>query len=140
MKNCKVEISTNGSTWTDVGGFSNTIEVDGGDRETEGTSTFDGDTKIVTAGKRNPLTVKLKVVYTEGVSDPVEVARAAYENATPLYIRWSPKGGTTGNFQYYTDAGFVKNPVLPAGDSSSAEAVLVEINLETPKYTKILAA
>lgn len=140
MRNCKIEMSINGSVWTDISGFSNVINWDSGDRDTDSVPTFDGDTKIVTAGKRNPINVTAKIVYTEGVSDAFEVARAAYEAATAFYLRWSPKGGTTGNFNYTTDSGIVKNPILPQGDSGSAAAVLVDIVMITPKVTKATAA
>ena len=140
MVNCKIEGSTDGAVWTDISGFGNSVTFDGGERATEETDTFSGDTPIITAGKRGGLTVTARVVYTEGVSDPVEVVRAAYENLTPYYLRWSPKGGTTGQFQYTTTVGIVKNPVYPAGEANSAAPIMAEIVLAVAKITKAVAA
>lgn len=136
----RVEISINGTVWTDISGFSASITVDGGERETEDTQTFDGDTPILTAGKRGSLEVKVKIVYTEGVSDPQEVVRTAYEAASALYVRWYPKGSTSGNFLYTTDPGIVKNHPYPGGEAESAAAVATGFTLATAKVTKSVAA
>jgi len=136
----KVETSVNGSAWTDISGFGNSIEIDGGKRETEDTHTFDGDTPILTAGKRGSLTVKVKIVYTEGASDPQETVRAAYEAASPLYVRWSPKGGASTQFQYTTSAGIVTTEPYPGGESGSAEAVMTEFELACASVTKSVVA
>lgn len=135
MKNCRLEISTNGTTWTDISGFSNEVSWDGGERDTEGTPTFDGDTKLLTTGKRDLVTVTAKVVYTEGASDPVNTAQSAFEADTDLYLRWSPRGGSSGQRMYTTSAGRVKKPTFPQGATDSASAILVEIQLVTPNVT-----
>ncbi len=140
MRSNKIEASVNGSSWTDISGFSNKVEWDGGERATGTAETFDGDTQIITAGKRGSVKVKASIVYTEGASDPVEVARAAYEAGTPYYLRWSPKGGGSTTFQYTTPAGFIKKPVLPGGDANSADPVMVEIELEVAYVTKSVNA
>lgn len=136
----KVEISTNGTVWTDISGFANAVSVDGGERATEENPTFDGDTPILTAGKRGMLEVKVKIVYTEGVSDPQEVVRAAYEAASALYVRWSPKGGASGNFMYTSDSGIVTSHPYPGGEAGDAAAVATEFTLATPKVTKSAVA
>ena len=136
FKDCKIETSANGSSWTDISGFANSLDVSGGERKLEETFTYSGDVPILTAGKRGALEVKVKAVYTEGASDPTEVVRAAYEGGTSLYVRWSPKGGTTGQFQYATAAGKVTTPVYPKGDAESAAAVMIEFTLKTPSVTK----
>ena len=140
FKNVKVEVSTDGTTWTDISGFANSVEIGGGDRQTGEVYTFDGDTAIITTGKREPLEITVKAVYTEGANDPFEVVRAAYEGGTSLYVRWSPKGGTTGDFQFESDAGYVTNAIYPQGEAGSGDPVVVEFTVKTPKVTKGVVA
>lgn len=134
--NCKVEISTDGSTWTDISGFATSVSLSGGDRQTGTAFTFDGDTAIVKGGKREPLEVEVNIVYTEGVSDPFETVRAAYEAGSALYVRWSPKGGASGDFLFTSDAGIVTNPIYPTGEAGSGDPAAVSFTLLTPKVTK----
>ncbi len=135
MKNAKIEFSTDGLAWTDGSGHSNGIAWDGGERDTEGTTTFLGDKRILTQGKKGIATVTAKVVCTEGAADIAIAAQAAYDNGTPFYLRWSPRGGASGQKMYTTDAGIVKKPVIPQGESGSAAACLADIVLETPGIT-----
>lgn len=132
----KLEVSTDNTNWNDISGFSNEIEPDGGDRESGEGYTYDGDTAILTLGKRGPFNLKVKVVYTEGASDPQEVVRAAYESGSPLYLRWSPKGGLSGNFRYTTDAGFVISAPYPGGSAKSADPVMTQFTLKCAKVSK----
>lgn len=139
FRNAKIEISTNGTTWTDISGFANEISLSGGDRQLGEAFTFDGDTPIIVVGKRSTLDVTVKALYTEGSNDPFEIVRAAYEGGTNLYVRWSPKGGSTGAFIYTSDAGYVQNAPYPVGSASSADAVLLEFTVKTPRITKSVA-
>lgn len=134
--NCKIELSANGSAWTDVSGFANSVSVDGGERAVSEFFTMDGDTPILTSGKRSSLEVNIKAVYTEAGSDPYAMAIAAYEGNTNLYARWSPKGGLSTNFQFTTGKGIVVAPVYPQGAADSADAVQIEVQLKVPTITK----
>lgn len=136
FKDCKVEISPDNSNWTDVSGFASAVTITGGERITGHAFTFDGDVAILRGSKRSPLIVTTKVAYTEGASDPTEVIRAIYEAGSDHYMRFSPKGGDSTEFLYTTDAGIVKNPLYPSGDSASGDPTMIEYVLETPKITK----
>lgn len=131
-----VEFSTNGSSWTDMSGFSNKVDISGGDREAGETLTFDGDTPIVTRGKRKATKVSAQIVYTEGASDIQEVARAAHQNGTDLYLRWTVKAATTGNFRYTTSAGVVTAAVFPSVDTGDAKAVMAKVEILVSEVTK----
>lgn len=135
-KDCKIEMSANGTAWTDVSGFSNSVKVDGGERAIGEFFTVDGDTPILTAGKRSALTVTVAAVYTEAGSDPYALAVAAYEDCTPLYVRWSPKGGNATNFQFTTSSGFVTQPVYPAGAADSGDPISIEVAVQVASITK----
>lgn len=140
MKNCKLETSANGTSWTDISSSANSVTVDGGERMTEDLYTFGVDVATLTTGPREPLEVTVRLVYSEGSSDPFETVRAAYEAGSSFYVRWSPKGGATGEFQYTTDAGVVTSFTYPGGESGSAEAIMCEFVLRTPKVTKSAVA
>ena len=134
--NCKIELGTNGIAWTDVSGFANSVSVDGGERGIGEFFTADGDTPILTSGKRSSLEVTVKAVYTEGGSDPYALAIAAYEANSPLYVRWSPKGGVSTNFQFTTALGHVLKPVYPQGAADSPDAIAIEVAVKTASIAK----
>lgn len=140
FKDCKVELSVDGAVWIDASGHGNEVSLGGGDRATAEAFTFLGDTPIVMKGKRSALDITLKALYTETSNEPYLLAEAAYQNATPLYIRWSPKGGTTGQRQFTSDAGVVTAPPYPVGGAGSVDAVPVTISIKTPKVTPAAAA
>src|SRR5512138_502700 len=91
----KVEISTNGSSWTDISGHSAKVTPSGGDRQTGQAYTFDGEDPIVKVGKKNPREMRVDIIYTEETNDAFEVARAQFEAAGggAMYVRYSPDGG-----------------------------------------------
>lgn len=140
FKDCKIEISTNGTTWTDISGFANALGINGGERQVGEVFTFDGDTAIIRGGKRSPLEITVKAVYTEGASDPFETVRTAYEAGSALYVRWSPQGGQSGEFQFTSDSGIVTSAPYPVGESGSADVVLFEFTVKTSKVTKSVVA
>ena len=61
----KIEYSTNYSTYTDLSGGANSINVDGGDRNAGEAWTFDGDTPVITVGKLNPAEITIKSLYVD---------------------------------------------------------------------------
>lgn len=135
-KDMYVALGTNGIAYTDLSGLGASVEVSGGERDSTGTKTFDGDTPILTIGKRNLITVTIRFVYTETAGDAYALARDAYEDGTVLYARWSPKGDDQTEFRYSTAAGYVKNPVYPGGAADSADPVMIEVVLETTSITE----
>lgn len=139
-KNCLVEGGTDGVAWTDLSGWSNAMEISGGERQTAETYTSGCDTAIITAGKRGPLTVTLNALYTETADEPYALAKTAYEGATPFYLRWSPLGGNTGELQFTTAAGIVTDPPYPVGDASNADPLMVSVVLQTPEVVEAVAA
>ena len=139
FKDCKIETSTNGTTWTNISGFSSSVDLDGGDRQTSEAYTFDGDTAIITKGKREPIEVTVAIIYSEGVSDPQASVVSAYEAGTDLYVRWSPLGGTTGQKQYTAKGTVTSNP-YPKGEADGGDPLMTEFTLVTPFITQSTAA
>jgi len=137
---CKVEYSTNGSDYTDLSGTASVVE--GGDQPRisgEG-YTFDGDTALVTYGKREPMELTFGYVHTEGTAEAWELLRPLFEGGSTCYFRWSPKGGNTDDFQYTTDAGQIIRFPYPVGDASSGDPVMGNVVFKTPKVTKSAVA
>ncbi len=135
MRNLKIEMSENKTSWDDISGFANLVEWDGGERATEKTHVFEGDRPLLSAGKLDPVKIHIRIVYTEGSSEPTAKIQAAYEACTPVYFRWSPKGGQTGSKRYTTDACTIKKPMWPKGEAESAATVLSDIEGETSAVT-----
>jgi len=135
MKNCKVEFSTNNSTWTDISDESNSVTMSGFELETEATPVFGEAKKVQTVGGYALGTITIRTMYAETTTGAWGLADAAYNGRTPLYVRWSPRGGTTGQYLYTSDEGYVKNPVWPVGEDGAA-AIMPECVIETPFVTK----
>jgi len=135
MKNCKIELSTNNSTWTDISSDTNSVSMSGFELESEATGVFGQAKKEQTIGGYAIGTVTVRSMYAESTTGAWGLAHAAYTNRTALYVRWSPRGGTTGQYRYTSDAGYVKSPVWPVGEDGAA-AVMPEIVLETPFVTQ----
>lgn len=131
-----IGVSTDNSNWTNISGFSSNVEPDGGERKTGGYFTFDGDKEGLTAGKREKMTIKISIIYTEGGSDARAIFKTAYENKSALYARWAPKGYTSGNKLFTTSAGIVKNPPYAGGEAESADPIMCEFDLEVTGVTE----
>lgn len=137
MSNAKIEIKIAAGSWTDIGGEATKIEVEGGERQSGEAYTATGDTPVLTKGKLEKYTITGSVVYTEGVSTPWKLLRDAHLAGSLVQVRWAPKGGASGDYQFSTDtAGNVlKNCNLPSGEFGSGDPVLCEFVLETAKIT-----
>jgi hypothetical protein len=136
-----LEISIDGgATWVNASGHATKVDVSGGDREIGETATLDGDIMIVTVGKRAALEITVSTVYTEVAGEPSEVIRAAYEGHTQTKVRWSPKGGQSGEFMYTSDAGYIGSYGYPAGEAKSGDAILNEWKIKVPQIVKSVVA
>lgn len=131
-----IGFSNDGSSWTDASGYAGMVQVEGGERVTGAAYTADGDTAIIKAGKRGPLTVRARIVYTEAADEGYDDANDAYEAGSAFYLRWSPGGGASGDLGYTTSAGYIKQPVYPSGDVESGDPITVEVVLECASVTE----
>lgn len=131
-----VAINVNGGGETKIEGFSTSVETSGGDRMIGELYTHEGDTAVITSGKREPIEVTVKYVYTEGASDPFEAVRAAYEGRQTVVVSWWPKGDVSTNFQFDSDASYVKSFKYPDIEAESGDPLLGEFTITTAKITK----
>lgn len=136
LKNVYIEISNDALTWTNISGSFNAIDISGGERDTGEVYTGESDLPIVGAGKMKLTKVKVKVVYTEGAADPWKKFFDAYTNSQDVYLRYAPKGNSSGNFRFTSGKGFVTSPVYPSGDVAEAKPVLCELEFNCPGFTR----
>jgi hypothetical protein len=135
----KVEISTDGVTFTDISGFANSWSVDGGDRMIGEAFTFDGDGPAVALGKKNRFTIAFSFLYTEGATDPAKALWDAYNSSTVYYVRLSPTGGSTNEFTYTSGAGYFLQPLVPDNDASSPDLLTIETEFSCGTLTRATA-
>lgn len=138
----EIEYSENGSSWTDISGFANELAVDGGDRMSGEVYTAEGDTPLIAPGKRQPLEITVTVTYTEGTGDPFEDAREAYETdgGGDAYIRWSPKGGDSTEFQFTSAKGIITAFGYPQGPVEPGDPLTVQFTVKVPSISKAVVA
>lgn len=136
MKDCKIELSLDNSVWTDISGYANAIEVSGGERGIAEAYAFNSDSVILVPGKRGAFEITVTVLYDEDTSNPGGTLRTAHANGTPVYLRWSPSGGQSGEKRFTTGAAYVTEPGYPGGEAESGDVVALEFTLSTAGITE----
>ena len=134
--NAKVEFSTNGSTWYDISGSSNSIDPGEQERQSAEEYTLDGDYAIVTVCKFQPLEITVKSVFTPTTGEAWARASAAFVGKNDVYLRWSPQGGANGTKLYTSDKGVLTKLQWPMSDATDAKPLLVSFTVKTPKVTE----
>lgn len=136
-----IAISINGSVYTDISGIANELTVEGGSRQSGEAYTAEGDTPIIGSGKREPLNVKMKIVYTESGSEGFEILRGQYETAGggAVYVKWSPKGNDPGEYVYTTTAGVLVDFGYPGGPVEPGDPLTVEMGVKVAAIIKTTA-
>jgi len=138
----KIEISTNGSDWTDISGHAQYVGAPPVARRTGEGYTFEGEYPIVKVGKRESIQIPVRIIYTEEAADAFEVVRAQFEAAGggTFYLQWSPGGGDGGDFSFTTDAGFIQSfPYAPV-DSEEDGPMVIEFNMQCAQIIKSTVA
>lgn len=140
--NFKVEVSTNGSDWTDISGQAATATPSGGEQIAGEQNTADGSAPIVTgSNKTSSVTVEVSCVYTETGGEAWKVVQARFDGADKtIYLRYSPAGGGNGDLRYVcaNDAdSAVAVPIIsclpPEMDASSGDPALFTFSVMAPK-------
>lgn len=137
-----VEISTNGSTWTNISGSTNKVETPESSADVGGVSTLEGQYKITRAGKLNSPEIAVTILYTEpsggGEAYDILYGQAALPGRA-IYMRWTP-GGSNGEYRYFTgDAndnkavGRISRLQFPGADSDNAAPTLLSFTIVCTK-------
>ena len=140
----RLEVSTNGTTWTDISGSANSVDPGSAKRATGMANVFDGDLPVVTIGKREPMEVTITALYTETAGEVFEVMRPLFDAHTRVYFRYSPKGtGATGRAVYTTSndgttigAVVISELSWPKAEAESADPIAVEFKLLVPAFVR----
>jgi hypothetical protein len=136
-RNAVLEISTDGSTWTNISGYAQSVTAGDGTRLTGTAHTFDGDGPIIVAGKLDAQEATVGILYTEendGAYDRVKDAFAT-TNST-LYLRVAPLGSTSGNLRHTSSKGVITQfPAFPELDSSSGDPIMIEFTVQIGSWT-----
>ncbi len=138
----QVEYSTDGVAFTDISGFANTVEPSGGERASGELYTVDGDTGIVTFGKRAPVDIVYTCVFTEGATDPFERFRGYHQTAdgAQVVLRWSPAGGAGTGQIAFTGTGKLTDAPWLGGDAASADPLTFAVGVRTAEILKGVTA
>jgi len=136
----KVEVSTNGSSWTDISGAASIVTIEPQERGVGSAFTFDGDGALLTYGKKQPVSITVTLVYSEGTGDAFEFVRAVHETVDggAFYLRISPQGGAAGEAQYSTGSCKLASFQYPSGDASSADPIMTTFSCIASAITRSL--
>jgi len=140
--NAKVEYGTASGTFVDISGWANTVEVAGGERSAGEVYTADGDTGIVTFGKRAPVDVTYMCVFTEAAADPFSKFVTYHQAAdgTQIRLRWSPQGGAGTGKIAFTGTGKITAAPWLGGDAASPDPLTFSFTMRTAELLKGVTA
>jgi len=138
-----VEVSTNGTTWTNISGSTNKVEPSPQTADSGMAASLEGQYKIVRAGKYNPVDITVTILFTETAAEAYAILNGQKEMAgRPLYLRYAP-GGYDGNYRWYTaDSNGNKTPgritefPYPGANSEDAGPHLVVFKLQATTLTR----
>ena len=138
MAASKVSVSINGSDWTDISGQAQSVEVPAQVRKSGEAYTFEGDTSLIAGGKREPMEVTVKILYTGESGEAFETARAEFEAdvGDAFYVKFSPAGGAAGKYEYSSGAAELVSFEYPPADASSGDPVLASFTVKCAKLTQ----
>ncbi len=140
-RNAVVEISADGSSWTDISGVASTVSSGDGSRMIGTAHTFDGPGPIIVAGKLEEQESTLKIVYTEdGTGYNVLLGYFNSTNST-AYLRVAPNGATNGNYRHTSNKGVITSfPQFAELDAGSGDVQTVEMTVTHGGWTKAVIA
>ncbi|MFA4973452.1 MAG: hypothetical protein WC683_12610 [bacterium] len=118
----------------DISGSSNQVSSTEQRRGSGEGYTFDGDVAIIKAGKREPVEVTFRIIYTEEALEGWELAKAAFEAAggTAVDISWILEAGAT---TWTITDGIITRLQYPQADPTDANPVMVEFSVRAPEIT-----
>lgn len=136
-RNAVIEVSSDGSSWTNISGVANSCSSGDGSRMTGTANTFDGDGTIIVAGKLEAQESTLKIIYTEdGTGYNVLLGYFNSTNST-CYLRVAPNGSTTGNYRHTSGKGVITGfPQFAPLDASSGDVQAIEMTVQHSGWTK----
>jgi len=121
-----IEVSDDGSNWQDISGSTNKVQAPSQEADTGEVGTLEGQFMIVKSGKFKSLEIQVTILYTELANEAYDfLTTQAAVPGRPLWLRWSPAGGSEGDLRYFTAdanenlaAGVISSLPFPGADAS----------------------
>ena len=137
-RNAVVEISTDGSTWTDISGYAQSVSSGDGTRLEGQAHTFDGNGPIIVAGKLDAQESTVSILYTEDTNGAYDRCRTAFDSPnSTLYVRGSPNGNASGNYRHTSGKGVITQfPAFHELDASSGDPQMIEFTVKHGGFTR----
>jgi len=129
----EVQIRCTGS-WYDVGGEMNMVSNTKATREVGSLPVFNDAQHVIAGGKSPPLTVTFSGVYSEVVTEAFTLIMDLWEDAgvsdcdKELCVRWTPKGGSVGDYRF-SISGQLVGFMYPPLDAGSANPIAFEFDV-----------
>lgn len=136
-----VELSTNGTTWTNFSAYLTVLESPEMTRDTGSVAVFGEDTKIRTSGPKNPPQIRVRGAYVDATAttNPFSYVWAQWTTSCggALAVRWAPAGCATTNQVFSTATATTHKSgiislMVPGGDAGSADPLVWEAVIESP--------
>ncbi len=134
--NCPIEFSIDGTDWDNIAGSTTAIEPSEQTRMTGVAYTLDGDYAIITGGKKEPVEVEVKILYTTVSTEAYALVQAAWEANSPVYLRWSPQGGDVGDKRFKGSAGVLSAFLPPPAIADDANPVPAGFKVMFPRIVE----
>lgn len=138
-----VEVSTDGSSWTDISGSSAQVTPSGGDQLTGSQNTAGGSAPVVVgSNKTEAAEADVKILYTETSGEAFRVVKARFDGSNKtIYFRYTPSGSGTGNKRYLAaddaNSAFacpIQSCMPPDLDSGSGDPAMASFHIIFPKW------
>ena len=138
-----VELSTDGTTFTNISGTANKVEVSPQTADSGSVATHEGQYKAVRGGKYNPVDITVTIVYTEITGEAYAVVNGQKNvPGRPLWVRWTPFG-SNGDHRYVTAdglgakaAGRIIEFPYPGTDAGDATPTMVVFKVQATQILR----
>lgn len=129
-----IEVSAQGSgVWVNISGTANSIDAPEQTRMVADDYTLDGDTAVITTGKREPMDIVVNALYTETTGETWETIRPWFQSGARIDLRWSPAGiGTSGTPVFTALNVPITKLVYPGLNASEANPARLSFTVRAP--------
>lgn len=111
----KVEISADGTTWSDVSGVGVGVGISGGEAQVGDQMTAEGAYSLVVASNKiAPFEITIRSVYTEETTEAFSVAYDLFTGTNKqVFARWTPSPSATLPFRFNTSLDGTEAALVP---------------------------
>ena len=137
-----IEVAAQGTgVWVNLSGSANSIDTPTQTRMSGENYTLDGDTAVITTGKREPMDIKVNALYTEVSIEAFETIRPWFQSGARIDLRWAPKGISAVGVYVFTALNVPITALdYPVVNASEASPGLISFTVRAPFVAKTTAA